>query len=190
MYKMTTTTTKILRTARIWHKNIAAVLFIFFFIVSSTAILLAFKSSLASKVYHNDEKQKKAKSLSNWLSLDSLSKMAIIGLKEKVPGITETEADRIDARLDKGYVRFSFTNDYVAQMNAKNGKLMSIEKKAPEWILKLHDGELVGDMFKSKSGLFKTVYSAIMGLSLFFLTLSGFWMWYKPKSIKNAKKLA
>lgn len=184
---MASPSTKLLRTARIWHKNVAAVLFAFFFIISITAVLLAFKDYFVGQVYNNDIKQKATKSLNDWLPLDSLKRLATAGLKAKVPALADAKLDRIDARLDKGYIRFSFTNGYNAQLNAKTGVLQSIEKKAPDWILKLHDGEIVDDVFKNKSGVSKTVYTTTMGLALFFLTLSGFWMWFKPKQIKNAK---
>jgi len=74
------------------------------------------------------------------------------------------------------------------QLNAKTGVLQTVEKKAPEWIIKIHDGEIIDDLFKIKGGVAKIIYTSIMGLSLFFLTLSGFWMWFKPKQIRFAKK--
>jgi len=163
-------------------------MFVFFFVVSITAVLLGWKDFFVGKVYHTDIKQKTTKSLNEWLPLDSLRHLAVAGLKSKVPVGPDNKPDRMDARIDKGYIRFSFTGGYTVQLNAKTGVLQAVEKKAPEWIIKIHDGEIIDDLFTINGGVAKTVYSSIMGLSLFFLTLSGFWMWFKPKQIRVAKK--
>jgi len=180
--------TKLLRTARTWHKKIASVLFIFFFVIAVTGLLLGWKNLFAAKIYSTDAKQKPAKSTNDWLPLDSLKSIAITAFDEKVPDEKDTKISSLLANMDKGFVRFSFGNQYNVQLNAQNGQLQSVDKKAPEWIIKLHDGELVDDLLNAKSGASKKVYTSVMGLALFFLTLSGFWMWFKPRQLRNSKK--
>jgi uncharacterized iron-regulated membrane protein len=178
---------QVLKTARIWHKKVASLLFIFFFIISLTAILLGWKNLFASPIYSTTLNQKNTISLSEWLPIDSLKTIATAAFQSKVANTKGSGAESMNARLDKGYIRFTFSNQYNVQLNAKTGELQSIDKKAPDWILKLHDGEILDDLFKIKNGTSKKAYASIMGFALFFLTLSGFWMWFKPKQIKNAK---
>jgi uncharacterized iron-regulated membrane protein len=180
--------TELLRAARTWHKKVAAALFVFFFLISITGILLGWKNLFASKIYNTNAKQKTAKSMNEWLPLDSLKTIAISALQSKIPGSTEAKPESMNARLDKGNIRFTFSNQYNVQLNAQSGELQSIDKKAPEWITKLHDGELADDLFNLKNGVSKKVYTTTLGLALFFLTLSGFWMWFKPKQIKKQKE--
>ncbi len=180
--------TELLRSARAWHRKVASILFIFFFVISITAILLGWKDFFTGKIYSTATKQKTAKSLNEWLPLDSLKILAAASLKAKLPSLANGNAESMNASVDKGYIRFSFSNKYTVQLNAQNGELQSIEKRAPNWILKLHDGGILDDIVGIKSGAFKTVYSTIIGFALLCLTISGFWMWFKPKQIRKAKK--
>lgn len=178
---------QVLRAARIWHKKVASLLFIFFFIISLTAILLGWKNLFVSSIYSTHLNQKNSVLLSEWLPIDSLKTLATVAFQSKVVSVKSSEAESMNARLDKGYIRFTFSNQYNVQLNAKTGELQSIDKKAPDWILKLHDGEMLDDLLKTKNGISKKIYATVIGFALFFLTLSGFWMWFKPKQIKNAK---
>ncbi len=95
----------------------------------------------------------------------------------------------MNAVLNKGYVRFTFKNQYVVQLNAKTGELISIEKKATDIFLRIHDGEILDDITNSKSEVFKTTYTSLMGLALFFLTLSGFWLRFGQKKRSEKKSI-
>jgi hypothetical protein len=183
-----TPSTQLLRTARTWHRKTASVLFVFFFVISVTGVLLGWKNLFSGTIFKSVGKQRSAGSVKEWLPLDSLSRLAIGSLHKIQPLIPEGYPERIDARMDKGYVRILFSNQYNVQLNAQTGELQSIDKKAPDWIIRLHDGEMIDDLFGIKNEGGKKTYASVMGLALFFLTLSGFWMWFKPKQIKNAKK--
>ncbi len=168
------------RTSRTWHRKVASVLFIFFFFISITAILLGWKNLFATKIYKLEGKQKMLQtSLKDWLPLDSLRSIAIVAFTDKMPSERNLKTESINARLDRGFVRFSFGSEYNVQLNAMNGELQLIDKRAPEWILHLHSGELFDELLNIK--IFKKVYPTILGLALFFLTLSGFWMWFKTR---------
>ena len=181
---------KLLRTARIWHKNVAAALFIFFFIISITGFLLGWKNLFAGKIYSANAGQAMAKPLAmkDWLPLDSLKNIATAAFKARIPNEKFVKPDNLNASMGRGFIRFSFGRQYNVQLNAQTGELQSIDKKAPDWILKLHDGEMLDDLLGSKNGLSKRIYVSIMGLALLFMTVSGFWLWFKPMRMKRAKQ--
>jgi uncharacterized iron-regulated membrane protein len=185
---MTPKPNQLLRTSRTWHRKVASVLNLFFFFIACTAILLAFKDSFVTKIYKSDAKQKANTSVAEWLPLDSLKSIATVAFAQKVPNEKNAKATNMNAVFDKGYVRFTFAKIYNVQVNAATGELQNVEKKAPDWILKLHDGEIVSDFFGLKNIPSKTIYTTMMGLALLFLTLSGFWMWFRPKQIRKSKR--
>jgi len=117
--------------------------------------------------------------LKDWLPLDSLKNIATLSFVKNVPTEKELKPESINARLDRGFVRFSLGNEYTVQLNAHTGQLQSIDRNAPGWFLKLHSGELFDDLLGIK--IFKKAYPTILGTALFFLTLSGFWMWFKTR---------
>ena len=178
---------KLLRAARKWHKRVSTILFAFFFIISATGVLLGWKSLFASKIYSSGHSpmihQKQP-----WLPMDSLLAFAKADLRDKVPGDSIDEIVSLNAFPDKNLIRVSFRNQYNVQLNAVSGELISIEKKATDLIVKIHDGEWFDDMVNSKNEVIKTTYTSIMGLALFFLTLSGFWMRFMPKRAPGKSK--
>jgi uncharacterized iron-regulated membrane protein len=170
----------LLRSSRTWHRKVASIFFVFFFIISLTAVLLGWKNLFAAKIYKIEGKQQRAEaSLHDWLPLDSLKNMAIVAFKEKMPTENDLKLESMNARLDRGFIRFSFGSEYNVQLNALTGELQSIDKRAPQWILHLHSGELFDELLGIK--FFEKAYPTVLGLSLFFLTLSGFWMWFKTR---------
>jgi len=172
--------------SRLLHRKIASLLFIFFFFISITGALLGWKSIFTETIFENKE-IKAEKSINKWMPLDSLETLAIVALKEKTNGKFE-HAKNIQIRPSKGYINFSFDNNYAIQIDGATGKTIRIEQKNSEFIQDLHDGALIDDLLNSKLGLSKKIYTTIMGLALLLLTLSGFWMWFKPKQIKKLKK--
>lgn len=126
--------------------------------------------------------------MKDWLPLDSLRHLAMAALRQKAPAVADGKPERMDARMDKGTIRFLFSNQYNVQLNAQTGELQSVDKRAPDWIIKLHDGEMIDDLIGSKNGSAERIYVSVMGAALFFLTLSGFWMWFKPRQLKNARR--
>lgn|SRR5215831_17199422 len=169
------------RATRKWHRKVSAIVFIFFFIIAATAVLLGWKSLFASTIYSSSKKQILSGNVREWMPLDSLQQIAISDLKQKVPGSIEAKVVILNARLDKGFVRFTFNGQYNVQLNARTGELQNVEKKATDLIIKIHDGEILDDLLNTKNGAIKTSYTSILGIALFFLTLTGFWMRYGPK---------
>jgi len=179
---------KLQRAARKWHSNVSTILFGFFFIIAITAILLGWKDMFASKIYTSPKKQKTVNTIKEWLPLDSLQMLATLNLKNKVADVQDIKITTLNANIDKGVVRFTFKNQFNVILNAKTGDLISVEKKATDLFIRIHDGEILDDMIHSKGGVFKTTYTTLMGTALFFLTVSGFWLRFGPKKSTIIKK--
>ena len=172
--------------SRLLHRKIASVLFIFFFFIAITGVMLGWKFLFTETIFEN--KQIKAEtSMNKWMSLDSLESHAIVTLNEKINKKFE-HAKNIQIRPLKGYINFSFKGNYDIQIDGATGKTIRIEHKNGEFIQDIHDGSIIEELLKSKLGLSKKIYTTIMGLALLLLTVSGFWMWFKPKQMKQSKK--
>jgi uncharacterized iron-regulated membrane protein len=176
----------VLSYARLMHRKIASVLFVFFLFIAISGIMLGWKSVFTETIFEN--KQLKGEtSLKKWLPLDSLESMAIRALNEKTNNKFE-HAKGIQIKPSKGYISFSFKNNYAIQIDGATGATICIEHKNAEFIQDIHDGALIDELINSKMGVSKKIYTTLMGLALLMLTLSGFWMWFKPKQMKQSKK--
>jgi len=176
---------KVIRFFRYIHRKIAVCLFVFFFIISITGLLLGWKKKTGLLA----PTQKGASTnAADWLPVDSLKQLAAIYLQDSVDAKLSNELDRIDIRPLKGIAKFVFADHYWSlQIDCTTGKLLSIEKRKSDFIEDIHDGTILDKLFgtdeKSMLG-----YTTIMGISLFLLTLTGFWLWYGPKRLRKRKK--
>jgi PepSY-associated TM region len=161
---------------RKFHRLVASVLMVFFFFVSITGFMLGWKKN-SKGLLLAESKQGSSTQLGHWLSMDSLNKIAIKVLH-----------DSIDIRPSKGMVKFTFKAHFNAiQLDASTGRVLMLEKRRADWIEKLHDGSIL-DHYAGFSGQpIKLLYTSMLGGGLFFLTLSGFWLWYNPKRIRKQK---
>lgn len=177
---------KWLRGFRWLHRKIAIFLFAFFLIISITGLLLGIKKHTGLLA----PTQKGISSdLSTWLPVDSLQRMAIKLLKDSVNGNLSTEIDRIDIRPKKGIAKFVFSDHFNAlQLDGTTGKLLLVEKRRSDFIEKIHDGSILDKLFGTRNEQIKLTYTVIMGLSLFMLAVTGFWLWYGPKKIRKDRK--
>ena len=57
-------------------------------------------------------------------------------------------------------------------------------KFQPDYIEKIRDGSII-DYYLGWDGYFKLFYTLIMGLALIVFTITGFWLWYGPKLMRN-----
>ena len=177
---------KFIRWFRWLHRKLAVALFIFFLIISISGILLGIKKQ--SGLLAPTQKGQTA-DLSKWLSADSLTKLANKYLQDSISTDLATQLDRIDIRPDKGIAKFIYVGHYWGlQLDCASGEILSVEKRASDFIEDLHDGSLVDDLIGTSNEQFKVGYTLIMGLSLFLLILSGIWLWYGPKRIRQIKK--
>jgi uncharacterized iron-regulated membrane protein len=177
---------KILRIFRKVHRLTGAFLFIFFFVVSVTGLLLGWKKNsggyIMAKSYNGTSTD-----LKDWLPVDSLHVLASKYLHESVSPVLSTELDRIDIRKDKGMVKFLYSNHFTGlQLDGATGNLLHIETRRSDYLEKVHDGSII-DFYLGTSGLFKLIYTTLMGVALLVFTITGFWLWYGPIRMKRTR---
>jgi uncharacterized iron-regulated membrane protein len=167
------------------HRKIAIPLLVFFFIISLTGLLLGIKKQTGLLA----PTQKGASSdITKWLSSAELTAKATKYLHDSVSKDLSTELDRIDIRPAKGIAKFIYVDHYWGlQLDCTTGELLSIEKRSSDLIENIHDGSIVDKLLGSNEKA-KVGYTAIMGLSLLLLIISGFWLWYGPKKIRQQKR--
>ena len=165
------------------HKKFASVLFVFFFLIGLTGSLLSFKSAFTKVIFENKQISGETK-LAAILPLDSLETIATSTLNEKA-STSFKKSEKVEIKLSKGTVIFYYKDAYSIQVNGASGAPILIEKKFGGIIQDIHDGAIVDSLLTNKLSLSKKVYSIIMGLSLLLLTITGTYMWYKPKMIKK-----
>ena len=177
---------KWIRWFRWLHRKIALVLFIFFLLIAVTGLLLGAKKHWGLLA----PTQKGLSSApSQWLSVDSLNKMANRYLRDSVSPTLSTELDRIDIRPGKGIAKFVYKDQYWGlQLDCTTGALLLIEKRKSDFIEDLHDLSILDDWFGTSDEQIKLGYTVMMGISLLLLILSGIWLWYGPKRIRQLKK--
>lgn len=166
----------LLRRLRSLHKYVGVALAAFFLVTGVTGVLLGWKKNvetLQPKTF-----QGVSENLAGWKSFNEIAKVSILALDSILENPT---IDRMDVRPDKGIVKVLFTEDYwEAQVDGTSGKVLSVAKRHSDWIEHLHDGSLISDGFK-------LVYTNILGIGICTLALTGLWLWYGPRVIRNAK---
>ncbi|WP_026897010.1 PepSY domain-containing protein [Daejeonella oryzae] len=176
---------KILRIARKIHRTTGALLFVFFFIISVSGLFLGWKKHsggiILAKSYQGTSSE-----LKDWLSIDSLHKNAGKIFIDSISKTLSQELDRIDIRKDKGMVKFVFSKGYWGiQLDGVTGKLLHIENRRADLIENIHDGSILDSYFNTSNGQIKLVYTTVMGIALLIFTITGFWLWYGPKRMRN-----
>ena len=148
--------------------------------------MLGWKSLFTKTIFEN-KLIVPSSSLRNWLPLDSLEGLATRSLNEKTKSHF-AQSDRIELRPAKGYINFAYKNYYNIQVDGATGTVVSIEQKNGGLIQDIHDGAIIDGWLGNKSGLSKKIYTTILGFALLLLTISGFYLWYKPKKVRQSKK--
>lgn len=181
---------KLLKTFRNIHRTTAIFLFVFFLFISITGLLLGWKKNSAGLILPGSASGTSA-NLELWLPLDSLHKSACRFLHDSVSPELSTEIDRIDIRKEKGMVKFVFTRHYwCIQLDGVTGELLQVGKRRSDLIEDIHNGLILDKYFGTGREQIKLAYTNIMGLALLVFTVTGFWLWYGPKRMKNKKKPA
>jgi hypothetical protein len=123
-----------------------------------------------------------------WLPWDSLHTIAIAALHDSVSRSLSTKLERIDARLQKGMVKFVFEDDYwEVQVDGMTGEVLQIDQRRSDIIENIHDGTILDVLFNTENDQFKLSYTTIMGGALFLLIVTGVWLWYGPKKMRREK---
>jgi len=176
-----------IRSYRWLHRKIAIALFIFFLFISVTGLLLGIKKQAGLLA---PTQKGTSSDLATWLPVAVLQQKANQYLFDSVSKDLSIEIDRIDIRPDKGIAKFIYKNHYYGlQLDCSTGGLLSVETRSSDFIENLHDGSILDDVLGTSDEQIKVSYTIIMGLSLFLLILSGWWLWYGPKRIRKAKRI-
>ncbi len=176
---------RILRIFRKVHRALGASLFLFFFIVAVTGLLLGWKKHsggiLLSPTYKGSSSD-----LGEWLPLDSLHQLACAYLRDSISPALSTDLDRIDIRKEKGTVKFVFSGHYWGlQLDGANGRLLHKERRVSDAIEHIHDGSILDRYLGTANGQIKLGYTSVIGVALLLFTITGFWLWYGPKRMRQ-----
>lgn len=177
-------TRKLAQRARFYrrlHKYIAIPMMIFMFVLGATGLLLTWKSELQLK----PNSQTTIKRSEQLISLQDIHDTAIQFADSLA---ISSEINRIDYRPKKGIAKVRFETHFTEiQIDCYSGKILHSGQRNDTIIEMLHDGSIVDYLIGSSSENTKLLYSTITALSLILLSISGFWMWLKPKQIKRYK---
>jgi hypothetical protein len=182
------TRAKSLKIFRKIHRATGAMLFVFFFFTAVTGITLGWKKNSGGYILPKSF-EGTSTNLADWLPIDSLHKNACAIARDSISPALSLELERIDARPDKGMVKFVFIDGYWGvQLDGATGELLHIERRNSDFIENIHDGSILDYLFGTTSEQIKLVYTTIMGLSLLLFTITGFWLWFGPKAMLHKKK--
>ncbi len=175
---------RILRLVRKIHKIMGISLIFFILVLSFTGILLGWKKNSGGIILAETVKGI-SDNPSNWLSMDSLLKVAQTYAVENLK-LSDPEPDRLEVRPSKGILKVSFKNSYDGlQIDCTSGKVVYVEKRYSDMVEHIHDGSIVDTALGIKSGSFKLFYTTLMSLSLITFCITGFWLYYGPKRLKR-----
>lgn len=163
------------------HKFIAVPMIFFMLLLGITGLLLTWKAELKLQ----PPSQKSAFTNQVLLSLSKIEQNAICYVDSLQLSST---INRIDYRPTIGIAKVRFEDHFTElQIDCYTGKIVSVKQRTDTVIEMIHDGSIIDYLFKSKSKNAKLIYSSITSLGLVLLAFSGFWLWLKPKQIKNYK---
>ncbi|WP_181305085.1 PepSY-associated TM helix domain-containing protein [Rufibacter sp. XAAS-G3-1] len=178
---------RVLRDFRKVHRITGALLFVFFFVISITGLLLGWKKHTGGMILAKTHTGTST-NLKDWLPVDSLTANAFRAVRDSLGADVSLTLDRIDMRPDKGTVKFLFVEKYLGvQLDGATGQLLHLETRRADFIENLHDGTILDRVFGVDSGVLKVIYSTVMGVALLIFTITGFWLWYGPKRMKQEK---
>lgn len=177
-----------LRLFRKVHRITGISLFFLFFFISISGLLLGWKKHSGELLLAKSQ-QGTTTDLKNWLSIDSLNNIAGSILHDSISKELSTTIDRIDIRKEKGIVKFVYEDHYWGiQLDGATGKLLNISTRRSDFIENIHDGSILDNYLGTSNGQIKLIYTSIMGLALLTFSITGFWLWYGPKRIRQKGK--
>ncbi|SIT93698.1 PepSY-associated TM helix domain-containing protein [Pontibacter indicus] len=172
------TLTDRLRNFRVYHRYLGLVIGAFVLISSVTGILLGWKKDV--DLLQPPTQKGVSTDLQQWLPLADLATLSIAGL-DSAAAVQNNPIDRIEARLDKGIVKTIFKEgSWEVQLDASTGQVLSVARRHSDWIEKIHDGSIISD-------LFKLISMNVLGFGLLVLTVTGFFLWFYPRKIRQIK---
>jgi len=178
----------LVRTSRKVHRFIATALFLLFLLIPVTGLMLGWKKN-TGEILLPVSHEGTTSNTEEWLSYDTLKNVALKALRDYAGEDISTELDRIDARPSAGMVKYVFKDHYwEVQLDAANANILSVSKRRSDIVENIHDGSILDKAFKTERGIFKIIYTSLIGLALLTLAVTGFWLWYGPRLIRKNKK--
>lgn len=165
------------------HRWVSIPLLVFMFLIGTTGLLLGWKKQTALlPLTASGTVQAPAA----WISLSQVMEVAEKYAADELQ--IEAEIDRIDVRPDDGVAKVLFNEVFwEVQVDLSTGQVLSANQRNSDIIEKIHDGSIVDWAGNWGSDTFKLTYTTLVSLGLMVLSLSGFYLWYNPKRIKNNK---
>lgn len=169
---------------RKWHRLFAIPLLLFIVIMSVTGFLLTWKDELGFKP-STTTVNSDGRSL---ISLTEIEKNAVSYIDSLK---LSNDINRIDYRPRKGIAKVRFEDHFTElQIDCYTGEIISEATRTADVIEMIHDGSIIDYLIDSNGTPTKLLYSTSIALGLLFLSISGFWLWLKPKQIKKNKSKA
>jgi hypothetical protein len=179
---------KLLRLARKIHRMSGALLFAFFLIIGTTGFLLGVKKHTGGVILPKSY-EGSSLNMKDWLPMDTLHAVAVKTLHGIDPTLS-TELERIDARPDKGMVKFVFVHRFIGiQLDLATAKVLHVEQRNSDIIENIHDGSILDYALGTEDEQFKLGYTMIMSTALITFSVTGFWLWYGPKRLRSTKRM-
>lgn len=176
---------KLIRRFRKIHRISGLYLLIFFLVMAISGIMLGWKKNTNGYLLPNSQTGT-TQNVAAWLSFDSLKTIAVKTLQDSIKFTGAPKISKIDARPEKGIVKFVFKGHYVGiQLDGATGEVLQLAKRRSDLIENIHDGSVLDKTFGTERGIFKLIYTSLMGFSLVLFVITGFWIWYGPKRINK-----
>tara|TARA_R110000868_G_scaffold21640_10_gene89812 strand:- start:10630 stop:11193 length:564 start_codon:yes stop_codon:yes gene_type:complete len=176
---------KTLRVFRKVHRVTGALLFVFFFFISISGLLLGWKKNSNGALLSETQKGTTS-DFTKWLPIAVLYEKAEIVIKDSVASAVPLALDRIDVQKDKGIVKFVYAGYYGLQLDGATGELLEFGKRYSDLVENIHDGSILDGYFNTSGSPIKLIYTTIMSMALLIFTITGFWLWYGPKRMRNS----
>jgi len=91
------------------------------------------------------------------------------------------DIDRLDIRPSRGVIKVRCANGMEVQVDSSNGNVLQIAARRSDLIESLHDGS----WFHTRAKLWLFLPA---GIVVFFLWLSGVYLWWLPGSVRRRKR--
>lgn len=165
------------------HKWISIPFVIFLVLIGITAILLAWKKELG---LIPKTQSSKVENPMAWIQVESILDIAKSYATDSLQ--KDSSIDRLDFRPDKGIVKVIFKHHFSElQIDGYSGEILSVSVRNSDLVEKIQDGSILDYLIQSSSENSKLLYTTLTSLVLIVLCVSGFYLWYNPKRMKNRK---
>ncbi|HEX5750892.1 MAG TPA: PepSY domain-containing protein [Archangium sp.] len=166
-----------MRRLRPVHRWVGVPLTLLILLSSLTGLLLGWKKYVA--VLQPPVRHGVSLEARDWQPLHLLSSAAEAGLRNHL-GAAPGPIDRLDVRPSKGVAKVLFREGFwEVQVDLTTARVLSVDRRASDFIETLHDGSLLGEAFRA-------TMSTLLGLGLLVLSVSGLWLWWGPKRVRRS----